>query len=275
MAGGSFAERLDRVLGERKNCLCVGLDPDATKFPTALRGMEPGKALETFLEGIVEATRPVACAYKLQMASFLSFGPAGMALLPALVRRIGEGHLRVLDLKAGDIPNTMSLYARAVFDQMGFDAMTVSPFLGWESVEAAAMDPSKGVFVLAHTSNAGAKDIQERSLDGNPLWESILRGIRDRSGPGNLGAVVGATFPEALGRARTLLGGSVPLLIPGVGSQGGDLGAAMRNGKGAGSGALLINSSRGILFASSGEDWKEAARAEAVRLARGMALGPA
>lgn len=272
MAGRSFAERLDEALGEKQNCLCVGLDPDPAKLPRPLRGPRTLEALETFLHGILESTRDVAPAYKLQLASYLAFGPEAVALLPALVDRIGPGHLRILDLKAGDIPNTMELYGKATFERMGFDAMTVSPFLGWESVEAVAKDPAKGVFVLAHTSNPGSRDLQERTVDGAPVWEGLLRGVRERSRAGNLGAVVGATFPEALTRARSLLGGAVPLLIPGVGSQGGDLGTALTNGRGDGAGALLINSSRGILFASSGEDWKAAAKAEASRLARAMSL---
>ncbi|MDE1819886.1 MAG: orotidine-5'-phosphate decarboxylase [Euryarchaeota archaeon] len=268
----TFSQRLDVLLRKQGTHLCVGLDPDPTKLPHPLHGRRTADALATFVEGIVEATRPSCTAYKLQLASFLAFGPEGIGAIPAVVRRIGEGRLRILDLKAGDIPNTMGLYAKAVFERLGFDAMTVSPFLGWESVEAVAQDPARGVFVLAHTSNPGARDLQERSVDGRPIWEELLQGIRERAGRGNLGAVVGATFPEALATARKVLGEDVPLLVPGVGSQGGDLEASLANGRGSGAGAMLINSSRGILFASSGDDWKEAARAEATRLSRAMAV---
>ncbi len=268
----SFQQRLRSVLRKQGTHLCVGLDPDPSKMPHPLQGRRGADAIETFVEGIIEATRPVCSAYKFQLASYVAFGAEGMAVLPTLLRRIGDARIKILDLKAGDIPNTMTLYAQGVFDRLGFDAMTVSPFLGWESVDAALTNPSKGAFVLAHTSNPGSKDLQDRVVDGHPLWEEILERIHERSQPGNVGAVVGATFPGAVARAREVLGPEVPLLVPGVGSQGGDLAAVLEHGRGTDGGALLINSSRGILFASSGEDWKEAARAEATRTSRLMRL---
>lgn len=270
----SFSRRLDDRLRSHGTHLCVGLDPDPAKLPASLRALPPIEGLTTFLRGIVAGTREHCAAYKLQLGGFLAFGAEGVGLLPTVLKEIGADHLRILDLKAGDIGNTMALYAEGVLHRLGFDAMTVSPFLGWETIEAVAQDASKGLFVLAHTSNPGSKDIQERNVEGRPLWEELLEGIRARAERGNLGAVVGATFPQAVQRARQVLGASVPLLVPGVGSQGGDLEATLRAGRGAGAGALLINSSRGILFASSGADWSEAAGREAARLGKQASLSP-
>lgn len=241
-------------------------------MPRPLAKRTPTEALAPFLEGIVEATRGACSAYKLQLASYLAFGLDGIAQIPSLVQRIGPDHVKILDLKAGDIPNTMTLYAQGTFDRWGFDAITVSPYLGWDSVDAVLGNPVRGVFILAHTSNPGSKDLQEqRMADGRPLWEGLLPAIRERAErSGNVGAVVGATFPEAMGRAREALGPGVPILAPAVGSQGGDLEATLRLGRGQGAGALLVNSSRGILFASAGDDWKEAAAKEARRLGAAM-----
>lgn len=273
MTSPSFFERLDTVVRERGTCLCVGLDPDPGKTPVPLKNADPVEALRLFLEGIVEATRDHAAAYKFQLAAFLAHGPEGMALIPPLVRRIGPERIRIMDLKAGDFPNTMRLYAQGVFDRFGFDALTASPYLGWETIEELGKDRNKGVYVLAHTSNPGSKDFQERTTsDGRPLWEDVLSGLQERAGNGNLGAVVGATFPEAMGHARAALGPSVPILAPGVGAQGGDVEATLQRGRGSSAGGLLISSSRSILFASSKDDWKKAAATEAERLSRACAV---
>jgi orotidine-5'-phosphate decarboxylase len=263
----TFSDRLDTLLAEKETFLTVGLDPRPTQFPEPLRKLSEGKALKTFLWGIVDATRDHCVAYKMQFASYIAFGQEGIALLPELVKYIGKDHITILDLKAGDIPSTMELYRAGIFTRFGFDAMTMHPFLGWDSVENALTDSEKGVFVLLHTSNPGARDIQEaRTSTGQELWKGLLLRVRLLSERGNVGAVVGATYPEALTLARTALGPSVPLLVPGVGAQGGSLEDAVGRAIGGSAGALLINSSRGVLYASEGRDWKEAAGAEAKRL---------
>ncbi len=264
--GVPFRVRLAQMLERHGTPLCVGLDPDPERLPDDLRNQAPSEALHPFLEGIVAATASHASAYKMQLASYLAFGPAGIRALADVTRRCSTTHLTILDLKAGDIPHTMGLYRRAAFGSFGFDAMTVNPFLGWEVVEEAARDPARGVFVLLHTSNPGAKDVQEMPVGGRPLWYHLLDGLRVRSREGNVGAVVGATYPEAVAHARRELGDAVPLLIPGVGSQGGDLGAICRAARV----NFLVNSSRSILHASSGSDWREAAAREAERLSAQM-----
>jgi orotidine-5'-phosphate decarboxylase len=271
VAPATFYDRLDATLHHQRTCLCVGLDPDPERTPAPLRGLDELDALRTFLEGVVEATQEHCAAFKFQLAAFLAYGPEGIGLIPPLMRKIGPERIRILDLKAGDFPNTMRLYGRGVFDRLGFEALTASPYLGWETVDEIAKDRSRGVFVLAHTSNPGSKDVQERTTEaGRPLWEELLGPLRERASSKNLGAVVGATFPAAVGKARQALGPEVPILAPGVGAQGGDLEATLRLGRGSGAGALLINNSRGVLYASTKADWKEAAGAEARRLAQAM-----
>lgn len=266
MSSPTFVDRLDSLAASKGTCLTVGLDPDPKRLPRVLAPQGRQRGLREFVLGVIEATRNHCIAYKFQLASYLAFGPDGMTILPEAVNAIGPGHLTILDLKASDIPNTMELYRRGIFEAYNFDAMTVNPFLGWEAVDAAAQDPARGIFVLAHTSNPGAKDIQEVVLNGTPLWTSWLDEIKTRSARGNLGAVVGATDPAALLMARQRLGPRVPLLIPGVGAQGATLAQVVPAARGERPGSMLINSSRGILFASDGEDWKEAAGQEAARL---------
>lgn len=266
-----FSERLDEALRRRETFLTVGLDPRPSAFPSPFAHQGAAQALEPFLSGIVEATREHCVAYKMQFASYLTFGEEGIRALLGLPKQIGPDHLTILDLKASDIPSTMELYREGVFGRFGFDAMTMNPYLGWDSVQAALGPPGRGVFVLLHTSNPGASDLQEsRTQQGEELWRSLVPRLRTLGGPGGLGAVVGGTYPEALSWAREALGPGFPLLVPGVGAQGGSLSDAVTRGQGTSGGALLINSSRGILYASSGSDWKEAAGREAERLTREM-----
>jgi orotidine-5'-phosphate decarboxylase len=271
MAGQTFYETLQQAVESRGHGLCVGLDPDPGRLPGTLGTGRPVERLAEFLDGIVEATLPHASVYKCQLASYLAFGPEGVAVLGRLTRRLRGEVPVILDLKASDIPNTMGLYARAAFDAFGCSAVTSHPYMGWESIEALSQDPAHGVFVVARGSNPGATEIQDLPTPDGPLWQRILAGLLARASRGNLGAAVGATRPQAVAEARRFLGPSVPLLVLGVGAQGGDLGEAIRGGRGDRPGSLLVNSSRGILFASSGEDWAEAAGREAERLSLRLA----
>ncbi|HZY70100.1 MAG TPA: orotidine-5'-phosphate decarboxylase [Thermoplasmata archaeon] len=262
-----FQAKVDRILSARDSLLCVGLDPDPERMPASLgRGSESAR-LAKFLTGIIEATAPFAAAYKLQLGSYLAFGPEGVALLPKLVKRIGPTRLRILDLKANDIGNTMRYIRDGVFGRFGFDAITISPWLGWETLEPYWDDTDHGVFVVAHSSNPGAADFQEIPTPRGPLWLAVVGEIkRLAESHGNVGAVVGATYADAVRLARQTLGNHVPILVPGVGAQGGQLSTTVREGVDAKGRALLVNASRSILFASSGRDWKAAARIEAERL---------
>lgn len=262
-----FQARLDRAIAARDSLLCVGLDPDPALLPKPLAKLPPARALVRFVDGIVRATLPHAAAYKLQLGSYLAFGSAGLAYLEKLVARIGPTRIRILDLKANDIPNTMRLVRDGVFDELGFDAVTVSPWLGWETLAPFTEDPEHGFFVVAHSSNAGAPDFQEIPTPRGPLWIAIVSEVRRLAlAHGNAGVVVGATFADAVRATRQTLGEGVPILVPGVGAQGGQLASVVRDGVDAQGRALLVSASRSILFASSGADWARAAGAEAERL---------
>ena len=262
-----FLDRVDRVLSARDSLVCVGLDPDPEQMPRPLKRLASGKALARFVDGIVRGTFPHAAAYKMQLGSYLAFGVPGLQVLSKLCRQIGPTRLRILDMKANDIPNTMRMIRAGAFDVFGFDAITVTPWLGWETIAPFLEDSSHGVFILAHSSNPGAEDFQEIPTPRGPLWLAIVTEVRRLAGVhGNVGVVVGATYADAVRQAREVLGNGVPILVPGVGAQGGTLSTTVREGVDAHGRALLVSASRSILFASSGPDWKAAAATEAGRL---------
>jgi orotidine-5'-phosphate decarboxylase len=262
-----FLARVDRVLKARHSLVCVGLDPDPALFPKAFKRMAPRRALGRFLDGVVSATYAHTAAYKMQLGCYLPFGAEGILALEKLTRRIGPTRLRILDLKANDIPNVMRQFHSAAFRRLGFDAVTLSPWMGWETLEPFAQDPEHGFFVVAHSSNPGAPDFQEIPTPRGPLWLAVAAEVRRLSAAhGNAGVVIGATYSDAVRQARQTVGNGVPILVPGVGAQGGQLAAAVREGVDAHGRALLISASRSILYASAGADWKKAAGAEAERL---------
>jgi orotidine-5'-phosphate decarboxylase len=262
-----FGQRVDRLLKARNSLLCVGLDPDPALMPKALRRLGPKVQLERFVGGIVQATFPHAAAYKMQLGSYLQYGPAGFDTLRALTERIGPTRLRILDLKANDIPNSMRMVRDGAFRGFGFDAITVTPWNGWETLDPFFEETSHGVFVIAHSSNPGSVDFQEIPTPRGPLWLAVVGEARRLAhAHGNVGVVLGATFSDAIRTARSTLGNGVPILVPGIGVQGGSLATTVREGVDAHGRALLVNASRSILYASAESDWKSAAGAEAERL---------
>ncbi len=262
-----FVQRVDRILKARDSLVCVGLDPDPAQMPRPLRRLPAARQLDRFLDGIVDATLPHAAAYKMQMAMYFRYGPRGLASLERICRRIGSARLRILDLKANDIPNTMAFWRDGAFRTFGFDAVTLTPWIGWDSVQPFLESPERGVFVVAHSSNPSAPDFQEIPTPRGPLWLAVVGEARRLShAHGNVGVVLGATFSDAFRAARSLLGNGIPILVPGVGAQGGSLSSAVRDGVDAHGRGLLINASRSISYASAGADWKRAAGAEAGRL---------
>ena len=262
-----FVSKVDRILAARDSLVCVGLDPDPTLMPKPLRRLAAGPQLDRFLDGIVSATFPHAAAYKMQLGAYLQYGPRGIATLARLVRQIGPTRLRILDLKANDIPNSMRLYRDGAFRGLGFDAVTVTPWLGWETLQPFLDDPAHGIFVVAHSSNPGSLDFQDIPTPRGPLWLAIVGEVRRLAhAHGNAGVVIGATFSDAFRAARASLGNAIPILVPGVGAQGGSLSSAVRDGVDAHGRGLLVNASRSVLYASANADWKKAAGAEAERL---------
>ena len=259
-----FIDKLRARWQQACTLLCVGLDPDPAKFPD--RFVDDNDALFAFCRDIADATADYACAFKPQIAYFAAHND-GEAALQRLIAHINAEHSEVpviLDAKRGDIGSTAQQYACEAFERFGADAVTLNPYMGRDSAQPFLEYNDRGCVFLCHTSNPGARDFQELLIDGAPLYQHIARTIADDwNADGNCALVVGATFPEELKIIRGIVG-DMPLLIPGVGAQGGDVEAVVKNGKTADGTGLMVNSSRGILYASRGADYAEAA-AQAAR----------
>jgi orotidine-5'-phosphate decarboxylase len=274
----SFFHKLARAVERNDSLLCVGLDPDPDRLPAGLRsGQAAAVDVPAFQRAIIEATSDLVCAYKPNLAFYEALGEAGAEALRATLAAIPADVPVIGDAKRGDVGHTARAYARALFDSWGFDAVTVSPYLGGDSVEPFLEREDRGVFVLCRTSNPGARDFQDLPVvpgDGlpagqggppRPLFEVVAERAKEWNTRGNVGLVVGATYPEELGRLRELCPG-MTFLVPGVGAQGGDLEACLRRGLDAGGGGLVINVSRQVLYASQGDDFAAAARRAALAL---------
>jgi orotidine-5'-phosphate decarboxylase len=248
--------------------LVVGLDTDPERLPSNLESTgSPADRVVAFNREIVEHTADLVCAYKPNAAFYEALGQDGFRALKGTVdsvRRYAPDAVVILDAKRADIGSTNTGYARALFDQLGADAITVHPYLGREALGPFLEREDKLIFVLARTSNPGAGEFQDLVVDGKPLYRHVAQSVaRSWNAAGNCGLVVGATYPEELGLIREDVGGDLPILIPGIGAQGGDLGAVVDLHRNAGSAAYLVNASRSILYASSAADFADAAREEA------------
>lgn len=264
----SFVDRLRDIQHAKSSVLCVGLDPDLALMPPhLLRDRDPLEAVLYFCRDIVEATDAHACAFKVNFAFFEVLGAQGWRVLHDVVQSIPKDTLIIADAKRGDIGNSARFYARAVFEQLGCDAITVSPYMGRDSVEPFLAYEGTAAFILARTSNPGARDFQERDLEGKPLHLRVAEAVNEwnAESPGTAGLVVGATSADALATLRDACP-TLPFLIPGVGAQGGDAAAVMHSAA-TPEGLVVVNSSRGILYASSEEDYAAVAAREAERLA--------
>jgi orotidine-5'-phosphate decarboxylase len=258
-----FMTSLTANWADRNSLLCVGLDPDPAKFPPHL-AQRPG-AIYEFCKAIVDATADLACCFKPQIAYFAAHRAEDQ--LEALIGHIHSAHPDtpvILDAKRGDIGSTAEQYAIEAFERFRADAVTVNPYMGRDSAEPYLAYPDKGVILLCRTSNAGGSDLQFLDVgSGEPrekLYERVARLVaQDWNASGNCALVVGATFPAEIARVRQLTG-EMPLLVPGIGAQGGDIEATVKAGKTASGGGLMINSSRAILYAGKGEDFAEQAR---------------
>jgi orotidine-5'-phosphate decarboxylase len=262
----SFPDRLQSVQSQKDSVACVGLDPDPSRLPTPLRdGRILTDAVREFCATIVEATAPYACAYKPNFAFFEALGPAGLTVLDQVTAAIPDDCLLIGDAKRGDIGNSAQFYAQAVYENLGMDACTVSPYLGGDSVAPFLDHEDKCAFILARTSNDGAADFQEAcACDDTPLYRQVAQKTAEWSADadGTAGLVVGATAPEALAELRVDCP-TLPFLIPGVGAQGGDP-AEVVDAAQTDDGPVLVNSSRSTIYASEEADYAEAA-AEAAK----------
>ena len=258
----SFNEKIIAASRTNESLVCVGLDVDPARMPI-------GDVYE-FNKAIIEATSDLVCSYKPNMAFYEALGIPGLQALQRTLECIPEHIPVICDAKRGDIGSTAAAYARAIFEQWGFDAATVNPYLGRDSVEPFLEYAEKGVLILCHTSSPGSEDFQDQLVgaDGHrrPLFEKVALKALEWNAGGNAGLVVGATYPQQLQTVRTLCPDMV-ILAPGIGAQGGDLENTVRYGTNAAGEGLIINSSRGIIYASSDAgDFADAARSAADEL---------
>lgn len=252
--------------------LAVGLDTDPGRIPASLSpGAPAGERVVEFNRAIVAATAELAAAYKPNAAFYEALGEDGFAALAgtiAAIRAEAPTAAVILDAKRADIGSTNAGYVAAAFDRLGADAITVHPYLGGEALAPFLARAEKLVFVLARTSNPGAGELQDiEDRDGVPLYRRVARAVAGEwNAAGNCGLVVGATYPEEMGAIRADVPASMPILVPGVGAQGGDVAAVVSANRAAGSDAYLIAASRSIAYASNGEDFADAARGAAAAL---------
>ena len=263
----TFTRKLAEIQSKQRSLLCIGLDVDPDKIPQHLRST--GSPVLEFNRRIIEATADLVCSYKPNLAFYEAMGEPGTRALRETLKLIPKTVLTIGDGKRGDIGNTAERYARSLFDDFGFDGVTVNPYMGFDSVEPFLKNPEKGVFLLALTSNPGSKDFQRLKVGAMPVYEKVVRTAKKWNTNGNIGLVVGATHPKELQHIRKIVP-DVPILIPGIGKQGGDLKSAVRFGSDKHGRLAVINASRSILYASSGTDFAEAARAEATRMVEEM-----
>jgi len=260
----SFTEKLLACVEQNSSWICVGLDPALERLPTGFR-REPSEVVR-FNRAIIEATSDLVCAYKPNLAFYECLGREGWDTLKRTIDLIPSGVPVILDAKRGDIGNTAAMYARAVFEELGGDAVTVSPFLGTDSLEPFLKYKNHGVIVLCLTSNPGARDLQIRNNLHLQIAELSNEWVKVN---GNVALVVGATQSDQLRSIRSICPDRL-LLVPGIGAQGGSLEETIRAGAGESGLRLIINAARSIIHAGSGPDFAEAARAEAQRLRDGI-----
>jgi orotidine-5'-phosphate decarboxylase len=257
----NFISKLSAAWTRNDSLLCVGLDPDLARLPAHLQAEPDG--IVRFCTAIIDATADLACAFKPQIAYFAALGAEDQ--LEQICRYLRERYPHIpliLDAKRGDIGATAHQYAREAFERYGADAVTVNPYMGFDSVEPYLAWQDRGVIVLCRTSNAGGSDLQFLDVGGQPLYQHVARLVAEKwNRNGQCALVVGATYPEELAQVRAIVG-DMPLLVPGIGAQGGDVEATVRAGRTADGVGMMISSSRAILYAApgEGEDFAAAAR---------------
>jgi orotidine-5'-phosphate decarboxylase len=251
----------------QKKFLSVALDPDIEKLPEIVRQSGLGDSILSFNKHLVEVTKDIVCAYKLNAAFYEAHGEEGQKALETTIEFIREVAPQlpiIMDAKRADIGNTNQGYVRAIFDRLRADAVTVHPYLGAEALEPFLAQRDKGIFVLCRTSNAGAAEFQDLQADGKPLYLHVAQHVNDSwNGNKNCGLVVGATYPEEM-KAIRAVSDDIPFLVPGVGAQGGDIEQTMRCGKNSRGEGLIITVARAIIYASAGKDFAKAAHEKAL-----------
>jgi orotidine-5'-phosphate decarboxylase len=259
----SFSSKLAAAWASQNSALCVGLDPDIAKMPAHLCNDPLG--VQKFCIDIVDATADTVCAFKPQIAYFAAIGAeAQLQTVCDHIRLNYPNIVLILDAKRGDIGDTAALYAREAFERYQADAVTVNPYLGTDSLEPFLRTPNKGTIVLCRTSNPGSGQFQSQLIDNEPLYKHIARAAANTwQHIGDTALVVGATYPAELAEVRAIVG-DMPLLVPGIGAQGGDINAVVQHGSNSSGTGLIINSSRAVLYASSDIGFAQAARGVAL-----------
>lgn len=263
----NFFEKLSASQTANNSLVCVGLDTEVKKIPRFL--LSDSDPIFSFNKAIIEATFDLVSAYKPQVAFYTAEGIKGLESLIKTVKYIHQKYPKIpviLDAKRGDIGNTAEKYTQEVFDVIGVDAVTVNPYLGFDSLEPFLLRKDKGIIILCRTSNPGAADFQDLKIEGIPLYQVVAKKIIEwHKQYDNCLMVVGATWPEQLKEIRQIAP-EITFLVPGIGAQGGEIEASVKAGIDKNGRGMIINSSRGIIYASSDKDFAEAARKETVKL---------
>ena len=269
----TFQQKFDAIVSKHNSLLCVGLDSDRSQLPLIYEGNPDAQLL--FNQEIIEATHDLVCSYKLNSAFYEGQGARGVEQLKQTCEYLYQTYPEVtviLDAKRGDIGSTNNGYEEYAFTYLGVDAITLHPYLGKEALQHFLNQKDKGIIILCRTSNPGAGELQDLSVDGVPLYQKIAQNVsRNWNANGNCLLVVGATYPEELAAVRKIVG-EMTLLIPGIGAQGGDVEKTVKAGLNSKKAGMLISSSRGIIFASNGADFAEKAREEAEKLKKEINL---
>jgi orotidine-5'-phosphate decarboxylase len=259
----SFVEKLLNTCRKNNSLLCIGLDTDLRRIPEFL--LSEDNPVLAFNRAIIEATADLVCAYKPNAAFYEALGKSGWETLRQTRCLIPEGIPVIVDAKRGDIGNTARMYAQVFYEDLDFDAVTVNPYMGFDAVEPFLAYPGRCALVLCLTSNPSAGEFQHLSVDEEPLFARVARRAVEWDRQGPCGLVVGATQAQELERVRKIAR-MLPILIPGIGAQGGDVAAAVKSGTDDSGELAIINVSRSILYASKGRDFARRARQEAVRV---------
>ena len=255
----NFREKLTKIVHKNNSLLCVGLDIDKEKTPKFLFRNSNDPFL-TFNKKIIDNTKDLVCAYKLNMAFYEVLGKEGFELLEKTINHIPKDVVIILDGKRNDIGNTARKYAQSLFETLNADAVTINPYLGEDGVKPFLEYKDKCSFILCRTSNPSAVDFQDLTVQKMPLYQTVAEKIKKWNVDGNCGAVVGATYPDELKTIRSILGEAVPFLIPGIGKQGGDVEKTVKYGTNSSGDMAIINSSRGIIFAGTDENFAETSK---------------
>ena len=261
-----FLARLRAAAQANRSWVCVGLDPDSARMP----GLGDADSVLRFNRSVIESTQDLVCAYKVNSAYYEALGSRGFEVMRKTRESVPEGIPVILDAKRGDVPHTAERYAAAAFDQLGYDAITAQPYLGLDALVPFLVRPDRGCFVLVRTTNPSAAEIQDTKVSGEPLYVHLAGKVAEwsRQYP-NLGVVAGATVTAELGEVRRTIGEDLPILVPGVGAQGGDATEAARAGGNARGELAIVTASRSVIYAGSPEN----VRAACLRLREDVARG--